>query len=221
MEGDGKMNLKKTIVCVVSAATLLSAVSPTTSFAKSNKPSIKTTEEQAAEVQSLFDLIEEINKSGLDMENLSVNEKHEIDKLSNEAQELYYIYEQTINEQGTDLDKAIATLATYYQKNVEDSTNTYRQLSTSTIGNYKEYYLTHQQVVDITKAAGLHSGGWTFISAIAKIFGKNPTALTAMIIAIPTLGAATLNACNRYDKGVIIRDFRVGATHNFSCFPRK
>jgi hypothetical protein len=42
-----------------------------------------------------------------------------------------------------------------------------------------------------------------------------------LIIAVPALGWAVLNACNRYNKGVIIKDVRIGASHSFSCSARK
>ena len=65
----------------------------------------------------------------------------------------------------------------------------------------------------------MYASGWAVLNAIAKAFKKSPTLLNAMLIAIPALGLATLNKCNKDNRGVIITDVRIGATHSFSCKP--
>ncbi|WP_375106085.1 hypothetical protein AB9L15_04100 [Lysinibacillus fusiformis] len=85
----------------------------------------------------------------------------------------------------------------------------------------KETKMSNQEVNEILKAAGLNAGAWGFLTALAKKWGKSPTWRTLMMVALPTLGAAGLNSCNQYNKGVIITDTRIGATHMYGCLPQE
>jgi uncharacterized membrane protein len=219
---------KKGIVSVVSAVTLLICISPSASFASTgvDTPTVQVSKEQIGDTQELIDVVNELDQSNLNMDNLSKNKQSEIKKLSKEAQEFYYIFEQVVKENGDDAEKAIATLATYYQSmnNVNVASTKQEasgQVSASSIGAVKKYYLSNTQVNNIIKDAGLYGGTWAVLSAIAKAFAKKPTLLTAMLVAIPVLGVAALNECNKYSKGVVITDVRIGATHSWSCAARK
>ncbi|MED4631561.1 hypothetical protein P9443_01365 [Peribacillus frigoritolerans] len=187
---------------------------------------MQVSKEQIGDTQELIDVVNELDQSNLNMDNLSKNKQSEIKKLSKEAQEFYYIFEQVVKENGDDAEKAIATLATYYQSmnNVNVASTKQEasgQVSASSIGAVKNYYLSNTQVNNIIKDAGLYGGTWAVLSAIAKAFAKKPTLLTAMLVAIPVLGVAALNECNKYSKGVVITDVRIGATHSWSCAARK
>ncbi|MEK4951957.1 hypothetical protein NST12_16820 [Bacillus sp. FSL W8-1127] len=231
------MKFKKGVISFVSAVTLLGSSVPITSFAQAQdsppstiqKVDIKelkksVTKEQVADVQKMVNVISELDRK-VNMDNLSANTQKDINKLSKEAKEFYYLYEQVYkqNDGKFDVELTLATLNYYYNSMNNTSTQSGTEVKentfsiASTIGSVKTYKLSNQQVNDIIKMIGVHGAGWGLMTAIAKYFAKSPTWITAMIIAIPTLGAAVLNACNRYNKGVIIKDVRIGATHNWSC----
>lgn len=85
----------------------------------------------------------------------------------------------------------------------------------------KETKMSNQEVIEIVKQAGLNAGAWGFLTALAKKWGKSPTWRTLMAVALPSLGAAGLNNCNQYNKGVKITDTRIGATHMYGCLPQE
>lgn len=220
------MNLKKGIVSVISAVALMTSVIPSNSSAseRNSLPTADVSKEQVNDVKGMLDAIKELERSKMNMDNLSKNKQKDIDKLSKEAQQFYYIFEQVVSENGNDVDKALNTLVMYYQaankENVISGPQEARA-SLASIGSVKEYKISNAKIVQMTKDAGLYGGTWAVLIAVAKAFAKSPTVLTAMLVAIPTLGMAVLNKCNKYNKGVIITDVRIGATHNFSCQARR
>ncbi|RFU70277.1 hypothetical protein D0469_06665 [Peribacillus saganii] len=218
------MNLKKGIVSVVSAVTLLSCVSPSASFAstRTNAPTVQVSKEQVANMKEVFDVVKELDRSNLNMDNLSKNKQKDINKLSSEAKKFYYIYAEASKNGKLDAVQTMSVLHTYYNaiNNIPTNQAKSNVVMAASI-RVKTYKLTNQQVKDIGKLIGVHGAGWGLAVAIAKKFGKSPTLATALIIAVPALGWAVLNACNRYSKGVILKDIRIGATHNWSCSARR
>ncbi|MFJ7939630.1 hypothetical protein ACIQYG_14120 [Peribacillus sp. NPDC096622] len=220
------MNLKKGIVSVVSAVTLLSCISPSASFAstKMDTPTVKVSKEQVADMQEVIDVVNELERSNLNMDNLSKNKQKDINRLSSDAKEFYYIYSQASKNGKLDTTQMMSVFHTYYNAMNNPTTkhaSSNQGITTSSIGSVKTYNLSNQQVKDIGNLVGVHGSGWGLALAIAKHFGKNPTLATLLIMAVPALGWATLNACNRYSKGVKIKDIRIGASHSFSCSARK
>jgi ABC-type Fe3+-hydroxamate transport system substrate-binding protein len=222
------MKLQKLIISLVTAATLFACASPSVSLASSTKlPQVS--DEQVADMEKVIDIIGELDRSNLNMENLAENKPDDINKLSADAKGFYYIYAQASEGSEVDTVEALSVIHTAYES-MDPTTQTTKQASmskptyvapSSIIGGVKTYKLSNQQVVDIGKLVGVHGAGWGLILAIAKKFAKTPTLATGLIIAVPALGWAVLNACNRYNKGVIIKDIRIGASHNFSCSARK
>lgn len=226
MEGNGIMNFKKTFISTVAGVALLSSISPTISSASTEKKeSINVTQDQINEVENLFDMILEIENSRLDMVDLSNNTKKDIEGLSKDAQKFYYLYAEFSNNGEIQLtEEQSLSLLNLYVTNPNLSSSIVSQGITATsasIGSVKKYKLSNQDVVDIGKLVALNGTGWTFLAAVAKKFLKKPTYATMLIGAVPALGWAVLSACNRYNKGVIITDIRIGATHSFSCSARK
>ncbi|MCM3181141.1 hypothetical protein ACUXHY_005407 [Cytobacillus horneckiae] len=218
------MNFKKTLISTVAGVALIGSISPTISFASTEKvETINVTQEQVNEVEDLFNVVMEIENSSLDMVTLSNNAKSDIEALSKDAQRLYSLYAEFSNNGEIQLtEEQSFSLLNLYLTNPNSSQSIVSQgIAPASIGSVKEYKLSHQDVVDIGKLVGVHGTGWGFLAAIAKKFAKKPTYATMLIVAVPALGWSVLNACNRYNKGVIIKDIRIGATHNFSCSARK
>jgi hypothetical protein len=209
---------------VTSFAQTQPEVSPVTSSAQTQLEvsSVEVSKEQIYNVQKMANVVKELDKK-LNMEDLSQNSEKDINKLSKEAKEFYNLYVEVSASGEGDVAQALVLLGSYYNTiNTESSTQQVEgQVSTMSIGGVYNYYLSNQQVRDIIATAGVNGGFWAVLSAAMKHFAKSPTLLTAMIVALPALGAATLNACNRYAKGVVITDVRVGTFHNFSCAPRR
>lgn len=222
------MSIKKMLFGVISSAVLIGTISP--SFSYANETDV--TEEEAVEgvtaitvsdaemsgAEALFKAVEELDGT-LDMEDVSNNDKEDIDSLSEDGQQLYELYLEKLESDMSDEEKTLALLS---QFKTEQQVNTKSNLiKASSIGSIKKYYLSNADVNSLIKNAGLNGGFWATVSAVAKRFGKNPTYVTALIVAVPALGVAVINKCNKYNKGVVIQDIRIGATHNFSCSARK
>ena len=222
--------MKKVLATTISVVLLSGVLSPMasatdTNKAVSNKETYGSLEVSQAEVKQVGEIVDIINEldQNLNMYDISKNKQGEIDNLSPEAQEFYYSYKQELDANNGDLNKkqTVGFLQSYYANN--SNLNVAKEQSRISFYNpikYKEYKLSNQQVVDIVGLVGLHGTGWGLLAALAKKFGKSPTFLTAMLIAVPALGAAALAKCNRKSKGVIIMDYQVGATHSFSCKSR-
>src|SRR5690606_16172308 len=103
----------------VSAIAIFASVVPATSFAsEKTTPTIevsKVSKKQVSDAKEMINVIEEIDRSKLNMDNLSKNKQTDIDRLSEEAQQFYYIFEQAVSENGNNVEQALTTLATYYQ----------------------------------------------------------------------------------------------------------
>ena len=221
------ISTKKTISMLAVFAMLMTFLTPITSIAQtgtskeSNSITVNVSEEEVAEATKLVNAIDELN-ANLNMNDLSKNSETEIRKLSKEAQDFYYLYKDQSNGKATKEDalnlmnEALETEDT----KLASSKDTIQKTGYDVISE-KKYYLSNQNVKDFVKQAGVNGSFWGLMTAIAKAFKKSPTYVTGLIVAIPALGAAVLNACNKYDKGVVITDLRVGATHNFSCTARK
>lgn len=81
----------------------------------------------------------------------------------------------------------------------------------------KDFHLSQKDVSELKKMAGIYGTGWGLINAWAKKLGKSATWINMMLLAVPALGVATIDACNKRDKGVIITRTSYGATHTFTC----
>ncbi|MFC2948858.1 hypothetical protein [Virgibacillus sediminis] len=222
--------MKKLFSLIIATTLLVSTFGSSVAFAEgdsmvkdapelSKSVQVDVSEEDLAKVQVMVNAIEELDQN-LDMENLSKNKKRDIKQLSNEAQELYYLYTKKANKVNGKGDVSPEEVLSFLNTASSSFSEPGMVEPNYSIRSVKRYYLTHQQVTDIVKGSAWNGGFWGMMAAIAKIWGKSPTVLTAMIVAIPTLGAATINLCNRYNTGIVIQDIRVGATHSFSCYPR-
>ncbi|WP_140159538.1 hypothetical protein [Bacillus thuringiensis] len=81
----------------------------------------------------------------------------------------------------------------------------------------KDFHLSQKDVSELKKMAGIYGTGWGLVNAWAKKLGKSATWINMMLLAVPALGVATIDACNKRDKGVIITRTSYGATHTFTC----
>ncbi|WP_208590832.1 hypothetical protein [Gracilibacillus suaedae] len=173
-------------------------------------------------VHNVVGIINEIEKSELDMENLSGNSKEEINKLSQAAQEFYFLYEEKVDElninYGENVEIEVLNFINEVSNDYEMNSSETAAIQAASLGGVYKYYLSNQQVKDIAAAAGVNGTFWGLMAAIAKKFAKKPTYITALIVAVPALGASLLTACNRKGKGIVIKDIRVGATHSWSCY---
>lgn len=214
----GKQSEKKFDIsrlrCIFSCFTLSS--NPT--HASNEVKVVEVTPEDVAKIGNVVKLINEIDKSGLNMDDLSKNSPEDIEKLSDEAQEFYYLYKNELLALKDKNQTASKEEAAQFIHKASNQMGT--EATTSSIGSIKKYYLTNQDVNDIVKASNWNGGFWAVITGIAQKYGKKPTWATAVIIGISILGAATLDICNRKGKGVVIQDVRIGATHQWSCYSR-
>lgn len=178
--------------------------------------------EEIEQVAKMVRIIEELD-THLDMENLANNTIFEIENLSEEAQKFYY-FVKGLEEDPENLlsgEEALIELTTYMNNmdslNIDYSTEDNQISPMSIIGSSKKYYISDRQIRDLNLAVGGNTGFWTLAAAIAQIWGKSPTVLTAMLIAIPIVGIAGINICNRQQKGIVITHVRIGATHSATC----
>ncbi|WP_144489255.1 hypothetical protein [Bacillus thuringiensis] len=171
---------------------------------------------EIAKTKEIMDVIQELDQN-LDMENLSNNTPEDILKLSKASQDFYYSY-KNINDLyngNISADNVANLIASKVNENsINNSPNYAAQYATV---RSKDFYISNYQVNEVVKLAGLHGTGWGFAIALAKKFGKSPTWVTLMIVAVPALGAGALNYCNNKNKGVIINRLSIGATHSFTC----
>jgi hypothetical protein len=70
----------------------------------------------------------------------------------------------------------------------------------------KAQYITisHEEIVELTKAAGLYGSTWGAINAVAAKFKKSPTWLNIMLAVVPSVGIAYLNYQDKNNRGVKI-----------------
>ncbi|CDO05224.1 hypothetical protein BN988_03814 [Oceanobacillus picturae] len=209
--------LKKIGLVVMSLVLLMSLGVP--GVAQASSIYSKVTKEQVENTEVLIDVINELDQK-LDMENLSSNSQEEVNKLSKEAKELYNSILNYSDQKTTSLTEndALVILSMYVNKDTGEITkNKESTIQPMGVINYKEYKISNAKINKLVKLAGLHGGFWATATAIAKVFGKSPTALTLMIAAVPVLGVAGLNNCNSKGKGVIITKIGSGATNSYFC----
>lgn len=221
--------MKKHILGIVAASTLFGCTLPVYAQSNSNdevsestKLSIDSSQVSEQEIDKAKEIVNIINEldQNLDMYNLSNNSQSDIEKLDKDAQEFYNLYKQAIeqNDGKVTQEETIGFLNSASSGDTNVSTTSAMKLPS--LGEVKKYNLSNKEVNDIVKLAGVHGSGWALITALAGRFAKKPTLLTILIIGVPALGAATINACNSNNKGVVIQDIRIGATHSFSCYAR-
>ena len=223
--------MKKKWLVLSLVATLLFASIPVTAFAKENAKDdgvVAITETELKSTGTIVAALEELEKK-LDMSKVTGHTERELNRLSPRARDLYdYIQEYARNsESPLTEDDTLVVLGSYLNLlNSESSSPKPRttvphlqkaEFSTLALGSVKEYKVSNQQISDLNKAVGVNTGFWGMAAAIAKIWAKSPTVLTAMLVAIPALGIAGLNACNRYNKGVIIKRVTIGTFSNWTC----
>lgn len=221
-EGDLKMkNFKKCLLVTFTTMLAFSYTAPSSiSYAEENK-SVNTTKSEVsgaeiAKTKEMMDVIQELDQN-LDMENLSRNNPEDILKLSKEAQDFYHSYKNMsdINNGNVSADNVVNLIASKVnESSINDNSNNAAMYSTV---RSKDFYISNYQVNEVIKLVGLHGTGWGFAIALAKKFGKSPTWVTLMIVAVPALGAAAINYCNSKNKGIIINRLSFGATHTFTC----
>lgn len=223
--------MKKSLILVLVGILLLSTFSTNITFAKSSISNddvsglndlveVQISKEDLAKTYVLVEAITELDEN-LNMQDLSSYTPRDIENLSDEAQQLFHLYTKEYNkldEPAYVTEEEVLSFMNLASNQIVGSE--VDLIKTASLGSYKEYYLSHKQVTSIVKGSAWNGGFWGMMAAIAKIWGKSPTVLTLMIVAIPALGAATINLCNKNNKGVVIRHLRVGASHSFTCFAR-
>lgn len=219
--------LNKVFISCMASLIAFTVIPSNSSIASSLPTEIELEEEFLNEVsqedidkaEKIVSIIENLEEK-LDMEELQNNTKENIDSLDQDSKEFYYLYEKYSQENNNKMDaESVFKLISAYANNdysiTSDSEN---QMTTARVNvKVKEYKISNQRVRDVVNLVGIHGTGWAFAIALAKKFGKNPTWVTLMIVAVPALGAAGLNACNRKNKGIIITRTTIGATSMFSC----
>ncbi|MEB9565495.1 hypothetical protein P4I85_34470 [Bacillus cereus] len=171
---------------------------------------------EIAKTKEIMDVIQELDQK-LDMENLSNNTTEDILKLSKESQDFYYSYKNIsdLNNGNVSADNVTNLIASKVNENSINNNPNYAAQYAAV--RSKDFYISNYQVNEVIKLVGLHGTGWGFAIALAKKFGKSPTWVTLMIVAVPALGAAAINYCNSKNKGIIINRLSFGATHTFTC----
>ncbi|GIN86913.1 hypothetical protein J6TS2_32990 [Heyndrickxia sporothermodurans] len=122
-------------------------------------------------------------------------------------------YEKSSGKRLTEQD--VLVVLNGYLNNLKIAATDSPKFSTFAPGNIKEYKISNKQIKSLVANAGLNRGLWAVLTAVAKIWKKNPTILTAMIVVIPAFGVVVINKCN--SKGVIIKRITLGATSSCSC----
>lgn len=212
---------KKIGLVILSSLIVMSFTTPNLTQASVNNNSQYVSPTEIENANIIIDAINELDQK-LDMENISSNSQDEINKLSDEAKDLYNSIVNYKEQKVTPLtkDDSLAILSAHMNtlsNNIAESN--IPTISPMGIGiNYKEYKISNSKIKQLNKAVGVNSGFWATTTAIAKVFGKSPTALTLMLAAVPILGMAAINACNHKDKGIIILKIGSGATNSYSCW---
>ncbi|UOY89184.1 hypothetical protein [Bacillus glycinifermentans] len=170
------------------------------------------------EVENTKVLVRAINEldTKLDMENLSANSQKEVSQLSPEAKKLYDSIVSYKNQKSAFLtsDDAVVIFSEYVSNLNKSKEQTF---TTKGVLNYKEFKISNSKIKQLSAAVGINGGFWTTATAIVKYFSYSPTALTLMLVAVPTLGMGVINACNSKGKGIIITQVGSGATNTYSC----
>ncbi|WP_053348390.1 hypothetical protein [Peribacillus butanolivorans] len=214
--------MKKRVLSIMLIGTLVFSIVPSTfasEITTENEEVTTVTEQEVQNTGIIVGAIEELDEK-LDMENLPSNTQEEIDLLSSDARELYNFILDYSNNSSKPLtsDDTLVVLGAYLNKlNNSSVQNNSEQITPFALGSVKEYKISNAKVKDLNAAVGANTGFWTLSAAIAKIWAKNPTVLTAMLVAIPIVGMSALNVCNRKGKGVIIKKISIGTAHQYSC----
>jgi hypothetical protein len=207
--------LKKFGFVLMSLTLLVAFVTP--SFAHAEESEIPVSKTDLENTETLVNVIEELDQN-LDMENLSANSPEDINRLSVTAKDLYNSileYANTTSEPLTGEDMALI-LSTQFHK-LSDNQSTETSFSTMGVVNNKKWKLSNSKIKQLNRMAGWNAGFWATATAVARIWAKSPTALTGFLIAIPLVGMAAINSCNKREKGVYIRQVGSGATNNYFC----
>ncbi len=219
--------MKKVLISTVSFAMLSGVVTPfsTTHAATKNEvndvEAIQVSQAEIDEAQKVVDIINSLDEK-LNMNDFTKNDLETIESLNNDEREFYNQFKEATERNGGQLDEegAINVINSVYHETIARDNAPVRMAAASSVGSVKDYKLSNQEVKDIADIAGVHGTGWGFVTGIAARFGKKPTILSMLILAVPALGAIAINRCNKNGKGVIITDLRIGATHSFSCRAR-
>lgn len=211
--------MKKIVTSAVCATMLISATSTFAASAEDNSytGSKQVTQENVSQVKEMIDIINTLDTE-LNMYDLSKNNQQDIEKLDKESQEFYYLYKGTTeSSQPLTQEAMLGVLNSYVQSSQESNQS---NMGVSSIGSIKKYNFSNSEVNTIIDLVADYGTGWAFVTALAKAFGKNPTALTLLIVAVPALGATAIKRCNSKSKGIVITDTRIGATHSYTCTSR-
>lgn len=221
----------KSLVSIISFALIVAFISPQNANAlvllpegEEYYPEVEMTESEISEAIEMRDVLLELD-ANLDMTNLENNTTEEISTLSESSQEFYSLYKETepiSNETLLPLFITSENIAGSPSKPPLNSdvmpppgTSTY--LYGGQIGSVTNTSVSNTTITNINEIAGYTGSAFTFAALMAKKYGKNPTFLTLMLVAISALGMKALNTCNRYKKGIVITRTRVGATNYFTC----
>jgi hypothetical protein len=193
--------------------------------AQSNEESTDSTVsiEELAKVGTIVKAIEELDKKiGLEnldnLEKLSDIKQNDFDSLSKETQDFFNFVKEAEKENSSLItgENGLSVLSTYVH-NLDSLDSKTMKATIASVGSVTERKISNAQMKNLNLAVTGNSGFWTLSGAIAKTFAKSPTALTMFIVAIPIIGIFALNVCNKKEKGVIVKDVRIGASHSYSC----
>ncbi|MGE1166339.1 hypothetical protein ACQJ0Y_24560 [Peribacillus simplex] len=179
--------------------------------------------EELAKVATMVKAIEELDKKiGLEnldnLEKLSDIKQNDFDSLSKETQDFFNFVKEAEKENSSLItgENGLSVLSTYVH-NLDSLDSKTMKATIASVGSVTERKISNAQMKNLNLAVTGNSGFWTLSGAIAKTFAKSPTALTMFIVAIPIIGIFALNVCNKKEKGVIVKDVRIGASHSYSC----
>jgi hypothetical protein len=193
--------------------------------AASNEETVDSTvsSEELAKVETMVKAIEELDKK-IGLENLDNLEKladikqNDFNSLSKETQDFFNFVKETEKENSSLItaENGLTVLSTYVH-NLDSKTMKPTAFSAYSVGSVKEFKISNSKMKSLNLAVDGNTGFWGLSAAVAQIWKLNPTALTLLIAAIPMIGIYALNVCNKKEKGIIIKDIRIGASHSYSC----
>lgn len=208
--------MKKTISFLVAIVLIFAAISPV--YASGNESTVKEntniTEQDIVNAGILVDAIKELDEK-LDMNNLSSISENEVSLLSENARNFYDYIKEYENSQDF-IENPQMVLANYMNEIEKENPRSKKEGRIGGI-TYKEYKISNSKLKEFKKNVAYNAGFWGIAAAVAKVWSKSPTVLTAFLVAIPALGIAILDKCNKKSKGIIIIKAGTGATNTYSC----
>lgn len=173
------------------------------------------------ELDQLIVLLEEMDSKGIDIVNLENNTPKQIELLSSAAKEVYFDYQLELQNVGTDELVGNVSFVKDFAR-VDSGEITTFAANTNVSG----IYISNAQVIKLNKISGLSGGVFGVSAALIKAkLGLSPTVLTVLILAVSTLGLATLNACNWNNKGFYLTASFIGSmaapVGTVACVPNK